>query len=244
MENVTSLESDSKPESPGFFQKWFNMYFSPEKSFRGIDEKPDWFWPVLIVAFLSAAILFVIAPIMHQTQIEHLMELKNLSHAEAEQMLAKTAGVQKFILPISTFIMIFVSQIVVAFFFYLVGTVFMGGAIPYVKVLAMWAYTSLAVGIVAMAVRVPVILAKKTIAVQTNLAAFLSPDSKGTVLYKFFAAFDVFTLWQLILMTIGFTVVYKFSSKKSAIAVFGLWAVWVIFSVVLRSVFKMPGMGA
>jgi hypothetical protein len=244
MEESNSMGSNTKPASRGFFQKWFDMYFSPDKSFRGIDEKPDWIWPVLVVAILSALILIWIAPIMHQTQVEHLMAVKNLSRGEAEQMLAKSAGWQKFFLPLSTFIMIFISQVVVAFFFYLVGTVFLGGAVPYVKVLAMWAYTSLAVGIVAMVVRVPIMLSKKTIAVQTNLAAILSADSKGTILYKILTAFDVFMLWQLVLMTIGFTVIFKFSGKKSATAVFGLWAVWVILSVLLRTIFKMPGMGA
>ncbi len=244
MEEMATTEQQPQPASHGFFQKWFDMYFSPEKSFRGIDEKPDWIWPVLVVAFLSAAVLILIAPILRQVQIEHLMAIKNLSRTEAEQLMAKGAKFQQIIMPISTFIMIFVTQIVVAFFFYLVGTVFMGGMVPYVKVLSMWAYTSLAVGIVAMIVRVPIILAKKTVAVQTNLAAFLSPDSKGTILYKILASFDVFILWQLVLMVIGFTVVYKFNSKKSATVVFGLWAVWVVISVLLRSLFKAPGLAA
>ena len=244
MEEMTEVEHQSQPASRGFLQKWFDMYFSPEKSFRGIDEKPDWIWPVLLVALLSAAVLILIAPIMRQVQIEHLMAAKNLSRAEAEQMMAKAAKFQQFVMPISTFIVVFVTQIVVAFFFYLTGTVFLGGLVPYVKVLSMWAYTSLAVGVVAMIVRVPVILSKKTIAVQTSLAAFLPPDSKGTILYKLLASFDVFVLWQLVLMTVGFTVIYKFDRKKSATVVFGLWAIWVVISVLLRTIFKAPGLGA
>ncbi len=244
MDDVTATHSQTELEKQGFFQKWFHLYFSPEKTFRAIDEKPDWILPVSVVAILSALILILIFPQMRQLQVEHLMAAKNLSQAEAEQLLAKGEAFQKIIMPISTFIMIFVTQIVASFFFYLVGSVFLGGMVPYTKVLSMWAYTSLAVGIVAMIVRVPVILAKKTIAVQTSLAAFLSPDSKGTLLYKILSSFDIFILWQLVLMTVGFTVIYKFSQKKSATVVFGLWALWVVFSILLRSIFKAPGLGA
>lgn len=230
-------------EAGGFFQKWFDLYFNPQKSFQSIDSKPDWVLPVVIMAVVTAIIMVALAPIMHQFQVERLMDIRNLSREQAEDLLQKGRQFQKFLVPISAFIGIFVVEIVAALFFYLVGTVFMAGDVPYKKVLSIWAYTSLAVGIIGMIIRTPLMFIKKTMLVQTSLAAFLSADSRGSLLYRVFSKIDVFMIWQLILVTLGFVAIYKFSTKKSATVVFGLYVLWIVVSVLFGSIFKMSGLG-
>ena len=243
-----SYEVEGKPvnseKGGSFFQKWFDLYMNPQRSFQSIDQKPDWILPMLTFAVISAVLMVFLMPIMRQFQIEHLMDLRGISREQAEEILQKAWKIQQLTTPIFAFVGVFIVQFVVAFFFYLIGTVFMGGNVPYIKVVSLWSYTSLAVGIVGLIVRVPVMFTKKTLTVQTSLAAFLSPDSKGSILFKFFNKLDVFVIWQLILVTIGFMVIYKFNSKKSATVVFGLFVLWIIISVLLQSVIKTPGMGA
>ncbi len=240
----TGVEPVSTEGSGGFFQKWFDLYFNPQRSFQSIDQKPDWVIPMLTLAVISAVLMVFLMPIMKQFQIEHLMDLRGISREQAEEIILKAWKIQQITTPIFVFVGIFVSQFVIAFVFYLVGTVFMGGNVQYIKVVSLWAYTSLSVGIVGIIVRAPIMFAKKTMAVQTSLAAFLSPDSKTSMLYKIFAKLDVFVIWQLILVTIGFMIIYKFNSKKSTTVVFGLYLLWIIISVLLQSVIKTPGMGA
>ncbi|NOY76261.1 MAG: YIP1 family protein [Calditrichaeota bacterium] len=231
-------------EGGSFFQKWFDLYMNPQRSFESIDQKPDWLLPMLTLAVISAVVMIFMMPIMQQFQIERLMDLRGISRDQAEEILQKAWKIQQFTTPVFVLIGTFIVEFVVAFFFYLVGTVFMGGNASYVKVLSLWAYTSLAVGIVGLAVRAPIMFAKKTMMVQTSLAAFLSTDAKGSLLYKIFGKLDVFVIWQLILAVIGFTVIYKFDSKKSATIIFGLYILWIIVSVLFQSVIKTPGMGA
>jgi len=243
-----SYEEEGKPvtteEGGGFFQKWFDLYMNPQQSFQSIDQKPDWLLPMLTLAIISAVVMIFMMPIMQQFQIERLMDLRGISRDQAEEILQKAWKIQQFTTPIFVLVGTFIVQFVVAFFFYLVGTVFMGGNVPYIKVVSLWAYTSLAVGIIGLAVRAPIMFAKKTMVVQTSLVAFLSTDAKGSLLYKIFGKLDVFVIWQLVLAVVGFTVIYKFDSKKSATIIFGLYILWIIVSVLLQSVIKTPGMGA
>jgi len=242
--NEVEGKSVSTEEGGGFFQKWFDLYFNPQRSFQSIDQKPDWVLPMLTLAAISAVLMIFLMPILQQVQIERLMDIRGISRGQAEEIIQKAWKIQQVTTPVFVFVGVFVVQFVVAFFLYLVGTVFMGRPVSYIKVVSAWAYTSLAVGIVGMIVRAPIMFAKKTMTVQTSLAAFLSPDSKGSILYKIFDKLDVFVIWQLILVTIGFMIIYKFNSKKSATIVFGLYILWIIVSVLLQSVIKTPRMGA
>jgi hypothetical protein len=59
-------------------------------------------------------------------------------------------------------------------------------------------------------------------------------------LYKLFARFGIFIIWEIVLLIIGFSVIYKFSKGKSASAVIALWLIWIVVSILLGNL--VPGM--
>jgi hypothetical protein len=72
----------------------------------------------------------------------------------------------------------------------------------------------------------------------TNLAAFISVESRP--LQSVLASIDIFTIWFLILLTMGFAAISgakKMKSGKTGTLVFGLWAVWVLISAGLATLF-------
>ncbi len=83
-------------------------------------------------------------------------------------------------------------------------------------------------------------LAKNSFDVPFSPAAFLSSDMKEDFIYKFLAKFDLFTIWMIVLLIIGFSVIYKFTQGKAATAVVGLWVIWIFISIALSNV--MGGM--
>ncbi len=62
--------------------------------------------------------------------------------------------------------------------------------------------------------------------IATSLAIVLSPDDKKSFLFTLLNRFDFFSMWLMIVYAIGISVIYKFSVQKSAVMVFGLWALW------------------
>jgi hypothetical protein len=69
---------------------------------------------------------------------------------------------------------------------------------------------------------------KGNINVQTSLGLLLSPEAKGSFLYSVLSSFDIFTVWQVILVSMGLGVMYKFTTKKAFTTVLILWIIWIL----------------
>ena len=96
---------------------------------------------------------------------------------------------------------------------------------------SVYTYASL-IGMFGLLLRIPLILSKQTADVHFSLASFMSPDQSKTILYNILKGFEIFSIWQFIVLAIGFAVIYKFSMKKSG------WTMAVLF---LITVFVMAG---
>jgi hypothetical protein len=119
---------------------------------------------------------------------------------------------------------------------FFVFNVLMGGDSTFRRNFSVYCYSSL-IAIPSMIVKFPLIMTKGDLNVQTSLALLLSPDAKDTFLYRVLSSFDIFTVWQVVLVSIGMGVVYKYSTKKAFTAVVILWIVWIFLKSGLGSMF-------
>src|SRR5262249_43542102 len=74
--------------------------------------------------------------------------------------------------------------------------------------------------------------------VPTNLAALLDPSSP--VMRALLSSIDIFTIWRLILMSIGLAAIAgsrKITSGKTGTIVFGVWVIGVLFGVAVAAAF-------
>ncbi|HEY1804551.1 MAG TPA: YIP1 family protein [Terracidiphilus sp.] len=65
----------------------------------------------------------------------------------------------------------------------------------------------------------------------TNLGAFLDPADTNKALYALATSIDAVTIWTLVLLGIGTAIVAGTKRSSGYIAVFGWWALFVLFSV-------------
>ncbi len=102
------------------------------------------------------------------------------------------------------------------------------------------------VGMIALIIKTVLIMAKGTTSgVTTSLAAFLPIPSLGSapsILHRLLSKFDIFTIWEMILWIIGISVMYRFTTKKSAVLIGIIWGCWVVVSVALGGLFANLGM--
>jgi hypothetical protein len=91
----------------------------------------------------------------------------------------------------------------------------------------------------ALIVKTPLMFARQTAQVQTSLALILPPDAEDTFLFRLLANFDIFMIWQLIILTIGLAVAHRISRGKSAGIVFGLWLAWVLVATSMAGLLQM-----
>jgi len=119
---------------------------------------------------------------------------------------------------------------------FFVFNVLLGGDSTFRRVFSVYCYSNL-IAIPAMIVKFPLIMMKKDIGVQTSLALLLSADSKDTFLYHTLSGFDIFNLWQVILVSIGMGVLYSYTTKKAFTVVFVLWILLILGMSGLSSLF-------
>jgi len=76
-------------------------------------------------------------------------------------------------------------------------------------------------------VRLPIIMQKVTTKVYFSPAAFFPDSAEKTALFRIASALDVFVLWRIAILVIGFAALYRFSLGKSAAIIGLLYAVMV-----------------
>jgi hypothetical protein len=118
------------------------------------------------------------------------------------------------------------------------GNTIMGGDGKFKKVFSVVAWSSL-IGLVGNILRTLLTVSKGTSqGVSTSLAVMLPTPAWGqkTFLYRVLERFDLFAIWELIIWIIGLAVIYRFTTKKSATLIIGLWVIYSLFTIVLGGV--------
>jgi hypothetical protein len=235
-EAVPMVQPEEKPM--GGASKVLNLFFEPRKLFRSLNLKPTWVVPFIIVALLGMGFFYYTYPYIMDQQVQRIQDNDKIPQQARENIIEKLKEQnhpplwQLGIAPAGTL----VTFVVIAGVLFFVFNVLLGGDSSYRRVFSTYCYSSL-VAIPSMIVKFPLIMAKGNMNIQTSLALVLSPDSQGSFLYSVLSSFDIFTIWQVILLSIGLGVMYKFSTKKALVAVLILWVIWIGLKSGLGSAF-------
>jgi hypothetical protein len=220
----------------------FGIFFSPKATFEDIVRKPDWVLPVAILIVLNIAVCFTINQRVNWREyVIHQIE-KSPSGAQmsAEQKEQQAEGGAK-AAPIFTYFFGTVAPVVI----YLLTALVMWGAFylfagvntSFGTAFAITAYSFLT-GLVSAPLFILVAYLKEfgTLdldnPVATNLAVAL-PNDAAKWLVTLCKQLDIFWIWTLILLAIGFAAINpkKLQGGKSLTMVFGVFVVYVVVRV-------------
>ncbi len=213
----------------GGVSKVINIFFEPKRVFESLKIKPTWLIPFLIVIVLAMGSFYYTYPFVMDQQIQKIQENERIPEQQKQVIIERMKEVehpplwQLAMPPVFGFIVL----VLVAGILYFVFNVLMGGDSAYRSVLSVYSYSGL-VQIPSMIVKFPLIMIKGNVNVQTSLALLLSAEAKDTFLYSVLSSFDVFNFWQVILVSMGMGVMYKYSTKKAFVAVLILWLIYIL----------------
>jgi hypothetical protein len=233
---ISSVLPEEKPM--GGASKVFNIFFEPKKVFESLKIKPTWLVPFLIVSILGIGSFYFTYPFMMKQQVEKIRENERIPDEQKQAIIEKMTEQNHpplWQLPFAPVGVLFVFAILSAVLFF-VFNVLLGGDSTFRRVFSVYCYSNL-IAIAAMIVKFPLIMMKKDLGVQTSLALLLSADSKDTFLYRILSGFDIFNLWQVILVSIGLGVLYRYTTKKAFTVVFVLWILLILGMSGLSSLF-------
>ena len=93
-------------------------------------------------------------------------------------------------------------------------------------------------GAVSKLLSLPVIYSRESIGYEesqrgvlfSNLGA-LAPEDAGPALTTLMSSLDLFTLWALALLTVGYSIVGRVSKTAAGVTLVSLWIVWVLIKL-------------
>jgi len=240
MQEATHPTGTASPaETMSFIQRVINVFVNPGKAFIAVRNKPNWIPPAMLVILLGLLMTYLIAPIAMQEQEEKtitMLEKRGMSQDQIDEALESGQAIGKYIMYPSALIGGIVVLLLSAAIWLFVSNTLLGGQARYTQMLEVAGLSSL-IATVGMFIKIPIILAQKTMNVHFSLATFLPENSKDTFLYKFLINTDLFNVWSIAVLCIGIAVVGGLKVKKVWPVVVALLIVWYLGVAALGNLF-------
>jgi hypothetical protein len=224
------------------FDRIFGIFYRPGEVYQNLSEKPDWIVPFILVMIVSLIFVSITYPrFMLPDQVEIARDRLQDAGLSEEQIEARieamtgTAGKVSGPL-VAIFAMCFLLFGRAGIFLGIFSLI--GGKSSYKNSLAVVSYAML-IHVLDAIVKGILMFIKQSSFVYTSLALLMPGGNPLTSKpFQLLARFDIFTIWELSLLSIGFAIMNKLSIKKSAGIIFGIWIIWIVLSVLLGGAFQ------
>jgi hypothetical protein len=222
------------PAHKSSFERLAGVLFSPAETFEDIARKPNFVVPlvlILLISFVSTIILVPKIDFVESFRQQMEQQNKNMSPQDVERaakMGAAFGKVMAYTGPIWGIAILVIIAAILMLAFRLFG-----GEGTFAQSFAVTLYAwipmclnSIVTTIVAFS-RESIDPTQMQTLVKSN-PAFLVEMKTNPMLYSLLTSLDIFTIWTLILLTIGFAAVSRFSKAKSAVIIVSLWLATVV----------------
>ena len=219
------------------FGRLLGVLVSPSKTFAAIAARPTW-----VVAMVALVVVGVVVGTLIQDKIDYedviRQSLEQQGRQLGEEETQQAIDIGEKIARVMTVVGPLVFQPLA---YLLLGVIFMvlfkvlGGDLTFVKSLAVIVHgmmPRLVLGLLS----IPVILGREEFSAEelqsggvmaSNAGAFAGEDA-GPGIVALLSSFDIFSLWAMVLLVIGFAAAARISKGTAAGGVVGLWIVYVL----------------
>jgi hypothetical protein len=233
--NPPEMQLPPEIPEPGFWRKLQLLFLEPLKLFESLKRKSSWWQPLVLFVVIQLAAGFIaqshILPSMKQDLMDYLSTIPNMPEdaiQKASDGFDEASNITAFSViknTLGAFLMRGIVFFVVTSLLFFIGSIIFGGTAKYIKVMSLyaWIYPIWALGAIIIT---PLMIVKESYKVSLSPALFTVADPSSSV-YFLLRNFSIFNIWAIILLGLGFSVIYGVTKSKGLIAVFMLWAVWI-----------------
>jgi hypothetical protein len=221
---IDTTEAAPKPDDKSLFARFVGVLFAPRETFALVAARPRWFGMLALVLIVSAVVTggFLLTAVGQQAWID-AAEKAGGGGAQQLEVLQKMApyvayGMMGGILIVSPLIMLVTTGILFVIF-----TVGMGGNATFKQAFAVVVYSQ-AVGLVGAALKLPLNYLTRSMTASTNLGVFFPMLDDTSFLARLAGMVDLFLVWWVVVLAIGFGVLYKRRTGPIAVTFFVLYA--------------------
>jgi len=237
------MAETAAPSSPapaasggGFFENLIDVYFAPGSAFARIAASPRFLIPLVVYA---ACVLGFTGVWLHKLDPVEFMKVQIEESGRADKIPADQRETiierQAKLMPIFAWVLgpvgIALTLLVIAGALLFVFRFFYGGEVVFKQAFAIVVWTFLAVGLVTTPVTLAIMSLKgdwnvsPQEAVQANLGLLLDKSAVAKPLWALATSIDLFSLWMVFLLAVGFAVASK---KATSSAIWGVAIPWLL----------------
>lgn len=215
------------------------IYFAPSKVFHALKERPRWILPLVIVLFvvaLTTVLTMTLAREAITARQQEALQERGLTEEQMEQAMQFTQGPAA---AISGAVGAVIITAVLLLIFALVLNLFVplfGGESGFKKIFSVICFAAL-VMVPAAILKILMIAATRTPYVTTSLALLAPGLAKDSFAYQLLAGFDLFVIWEMVLVAMGISITNGLARKNAYILVFVIWIVSIFAGIGLGSIF-------
>lgn len=240
MTDGVAVAAPAAPQEPkpNSFSRIAGVFFAPGETFASIVRRPDFVVPLVLILIVSLTTGILIAEkVDFKSLAREAVESsgRQLPPDAQQRQVNLMGGVMKasaFFAPVITVL----SMVILAAIIFAAFKIF-GGEGDFLQAFSITVYAWMP-NLIRAVVSVVAILAKKSAItiyslqnpVASNPGYFINPKLHP-IEAAFLGSFDVFTIWVLILLIIGFAAMSRFSRAKAAAIMLSLFAIKLLFAV-------------
>ncbi|MBN2619731.1 YIP1 family protein [candidate division WOR-3 bacterium] len=218
---------------------FINIFWSPTRIFDRMRENPKWTLPFVIILVwvaLTAAITVTITRNSPEalTRQEEIMRDRGMTDEQIEQAMQVAKGPIPIVAGSIVGAIFFAVRLVL---FALILNLFIplfGGANGFKQVFAVVSYSAL-VMIPGSILRLILMGITRSPFVATSLAVFVQNMDRTSFFYGFLGAFDLFVLWEMVLVALGISCTNSIKRANAYTLVFAIWFVSIFIGIGLQA---------
>lgn len=239
-ETVPEPQGGPAAEKPNPFQRIVGVLFAPTPTFESIARRPDVLVPLAIVVLLTIVSGIALARVLDfnaiaREAIETAPNTAQMSPEQMERVTKFSAATMKVMSYASPFIAVLILAITAGIL--LIAFRLMAGDGDFRQAFSVTTYAWYPRLLKALLATV-VLMNRKSLSVfdlqnplRSNPAFLFNPKTQP-VAFALATSFDVFSIWSLVLLVIGFAAISKLSRTRSAAIVIVLWVIGTLFSLI------------
>lgn len=223
-------------------QRFLSVVVNPTTCMAAVRERPRWAAAALVTALCVGLFAAMTVQITKPEQIEMMKNTrfgKMMTEEQVDKMLASSENPgpgQRVLTGVQAGLSIIVTLFVMALVYLLFGKL-AGGTASLAQMCGVVFWSSaVSIGLASL-VKWPLVLARgSSLDVALGPAVLVADRGPTDALFQFLSLFDVFTIWGVILLVIGFEQVQGFARSKAASVVV---ATWLFVSLVLFGIGRL-----
>lgn len=237
---ASSVATAEIPPSKSFLERFLGIFVSPTETFADVARRPNFIPPLVVLVLSTVAVTeTMLAKIgierIVRTSIEQSGRASSMSPEQMEQAVSRGAGIGAIIAHLGGVLGAPIYLLIVAGIGLLIVNAIFGARVEFKTALAVTCYANLVVLLGSIMAIVLILLGdpehfNPQNPMPSNVGFFLNPLETPKPLLSLAGSFDIFTLWFIGLLGVGFSEATgrKVKALTVFLTIFGLWMIWVL----------------